>query len=291
MRTLCFHAAGVAFSLALLAGAGQAQTTPQLISFQGLLADSLGQPLPDGDPVHIRFAFYGQESGGQPYLSVLQEDVATDEGRFALLIGSGTITPGTEASLADVFQKHGEVWLGMEVGGDGEMTPRTRIGSVPYAVRADDGVPKGGIIMWSGTLAAIPAGWRLCDGTGGTPDLRDRFVMGTSAGQQPGGTGGSTQIWLSPSHLPVHSHGFTTGVAGGHQHSFNYNVYIPQIVNHWIGGLVVAPLCYGYTTYTSNSVTDWSDDHTHSGSTGNAGGYDPFSILPPYYKLAFIMKL
>ena len=39
-------------------------------------------------------------------------------------------------------------------------------------------VPVGGIIIWSGTVAAIPANWTLCDGTAGTPDLRSRFVIG-----------------------------------------------------------------------------------------------------------------
>lgn len=38
------------------------------------------------------------------------------------------------------------------------------------------------IVMWYGALAAIPAGWQLCDGTGGTPDLRGYFVKGTAAG-------------------------------------------------------------------------------------------------------------
>jgi hypothetical protein len=40
------------------------------------------------------------------------------------------------------------------------------------------GVPTGGIIMWSGTIATIPAGWALCDGSNGTPDLRNRFIAG-----------------------------------------------------------------------------------------------------------------
>jgi len=31
--------------------------------------------------------------------------------------------------------------------------------------------------MWSGSIATIPFGWKLCDGNNGTPDLRDKFVM------------------------------------------------------------------------------------------------------------------
>jgi len=52
-------------------------------------------------------------------------------------------------------------------------------------------LPAGIIVMWSGTLATIPAGWALCNGTQGTPDLRDKFIKGWSQGVNPGGTGGS----------------------------------------------------------------------------------------------------
>ncbi len=53
------------------------------------------------------------------------------------------------------------------------------------------GIPSGAIIMWAGTLASIPSGWRLCDGTSGTPDLRARFIRGTPPGINPGAIGGS----------------------------------------------------------------------------------------------------
>lgn len=53
------------------------------------------------------------------------------------------------------------------------------------------GIPQGGIIMWSGLIAAIPAGYKLCDGTAGTPDLREKFVRGAAAGVDPGTIAGS----------------------------------------------------------------------------------------------------
>ena len=66
----------------------------------------------------------------------------------------------------------------------------------PMLMRALDEVrrflmPSRGIIMWSGTAADIPAGWALCDGTGGTPDLTDRFILGAGKTYQPGATGGA----------------------------------------------------------------------------------------------------
>jgi hypothetical protein len=51
--------------------------------------------------------------------------------------------------------------------------------------------PAGGIVMWSGTAGDIPAGWLLCDGRNGTPDLTSRFVMGAGTNQPPHETGGS----------------------------------------------------------------------------------------------------
>src|SRR5262245_17336895 len=51
-------------------------------------------------------------------------------------------------------------------------------------------VPKGAILMWSGALDAIPAGWALCDGREGTPDLRDRFVVGAGGKRAARATGG-----------------------------------------------------------------------------------------------------
>ena len=64
----------------------------------------------------------------------------------------------------------------------------------PMLMRALDEVrrflmPSRGIIMWSGTAADIPTGWALCDGTGGTPDLTDRFILGAGKAYQPGATG------------------------------------------------------------------------------------------------------
>jgi hypothetical protein len=54
-------------------------------------------------------------------------------------------------------------------------------------------VPKGAILMWSGAPEAIPAGWTLCDGTNGTPNLSGRFIVGYDEGNtdynKPGNTG------------------------------------------------------------------------------------------------------
>ena len=70
-------------------------------------------------------------------------------------------------------------------------------------------VPQGVILMWSGSVATIPVGWALCDGTGGTPDLRDKFIVGAGTGGSygVGDTGGATSA--------------TSTAAGAHDHSGN----------------------------------------------------------------------
>ena len=52
-------------------------------------------------------------------------------------------------------------------------------------------VPAGLIAAWSGAASAVPAGWALCDGSNGTPDLRGRFLVGAGGDYAVGDTGGA----------------------------------------------------------------------------------------------------
>lgn len=67
-------------------------------------------------------------------------------------------------------------------------------------------IQTGMIILWSGAIVDIPAGYVLCDGNNGTPDLRNRFIVGAGDTYDPGDVGGATE----------HLHTFTTN---GHFHS------------------------------------------------------------------------
>ena len=58
------------------------------------------------------------------------------------------------------------------------------------AAQINSPFPSGGIVMWSGSVASIPSGWLLCDGTNGTPDLRNRFIVGAGSTYAVGATGG-----------------------------------------------------------------------------------------------------
>jgi len=66
----------------------------------------------------------------------------------------------------------------------------------------------GGIILWSGAIVNIPSGFVLCDGNNGTPDLRDKFIVGAGNGYAVGANGGNVN----------HTHAFT---GDGHSHSIS----------------------------------------------------------------------
>jgi microcystin-dependent protein len=146
-------------------------------------------------------------------------------------------------------------------------------------------LPKGAIMLWAGTLASIPAGWQLCDGTNGTPDLRDRFVLGVSEGENPGATGGSHFYYLSVSSLPSHDHAINTG--GAHAHTYSKKVYSEsRTVDERVSSNLVCSL-----SHSNNNSTTQSGTHNHRGATGTTGGGAPIDNRPSFYKLAFICRL
>jgi microcystin-dependent protein len=141
-------------------------------------------------------------------------------------------------------------------------------------------IPVGGIIMWSGTIANIPTGWALCNGSNSTPDLRNKFVVGAHSGAgigtvatagptfnattgvlsdnyTPGNTGGETAHQLTIAELASHQHRWGTddnsGAGGGGNPDAN-------------GGTV-------WKAYTEAT-----------------GGDNYHENRPPYYALAFIMR-
>lgn len=167
----------------------------------------------------------------------------------------------------------------------------------PEAVSFDpsSAIPTGVICMWSGTLAAVPSGWALCDGNNGTPNLLDRFVVGVPTnGTNPGATGGSTSKTTTG-----HTHtNPNTGSSGSHNH--NINVVDASAMAHSGARKLyegVASGFYGYYDIDDHPVhghsanSGYGGNHYHTqGNTGSST--DTITdIRPKYYALAFIMKL
>lgn len=136
------------------------------------------------------------------------------------------------------------------------------------------------VVMWSGSVASIPAGWSLCDGTNGTPDLRGRFIVGAGGDYAVAATGGAETVTLTAAQMPVHSHTGTTNSAGEHTHA---------------GGGALAGVFSEVGTPAENatlvnSATGSAGAHTHTVTTDNAGSGDSHENRPPYYALCFIRK-
>lgn len=136
------------------------------------------------------------------------------------------------------------------------------------------------VVMWSGSAASIPAGWSLCDGTNGTPDLRGRFIVGAGGSYAVAATGGAETVTLTAAQMPVHSHTGTTSSAGEHTHA---------------GGGVLAGVFNEVGTPAENanlinSATGSAGAHTHTFTTNNAGSGEAHENRPPYYALCFIRK-
>ena len=134
----------------------------------------------------------------------------------------------------------------------------------------------GMIIMWSGSIASIPSGWVLCNGSNGTPDLRDRFIVGAGSSYAVAATGGSKDAIVVS-----HTHTGTTASNGNHVHSVTGTSTSP-IGAYGGGGTNMG----NYTTSNTSSA----GAHTHTFTTDSTGSSGTNANLPPYYALAFIMK-
>jgi hypothetical protein len=125
----------LALLLTLIVSAPTLAQRPLLISYQGLLTDATGTPVPDGQ-LSIRFALYKQSEGGSNVWSETQS-VSITSGVFDIYLGSESEIP------PELFEY--QLWLGVKVGTDGEMTPRTLLGVAPYAVAMYDTTTPGQI--------------------------------------------------------------------------------------------------------------------------------------------------
>jgi len=155
--------------------------------------------------------------------------------------------------------------------------------NVAYAYPTETLIPSGGIILWSGSIASVPAGWYLCNGSNGTPDLRDRFIVGAGSTYAVAATGGSANAIVVS-----HTHTATSSVTDpGHVHGngtiYPYNGTGTQVEQNQNGGP---------ETYTSFNVNTASSTTGISVSTtvDSAGSSGTNANLPPYYALAYIMK-
>jgi len=195
----------------------------------------------------------------------------TDSDNFAV---GGTLSVTGNTTLSSTLT------VNSSVGSSGQVLASRGAGLSPQW--SSVGFIAGMIVMWSGTVATIPSGWVLCNGSNGTPDLRDRFIIGAT--QDDAGvaktniTGSLTQTGGSKDAIVV-SHNHTATVTDpGHTHTASG-------ISNLGGGANAFNWSTGASTQTTNSATTGiSVAISTQGSSGTNAN------LVPYYALAFIMK-
>ena len=195
-RTTTMLAATVLLTLSMSAYAAG----PQLINYQGILANDLGQPL-EG-PLDLTFRVYSVESGGTALWTEIHTEVAVDRGVFNVVLGGGTPFPG---NLFNATHR----WLGVSVGNGHELVPRQRFTSVPWAMRStvadtaafslSGGSGAGWTISGDNMYAAVPGNVgigrtapakKLHIGSHTVPDSEGMIRLSSRSGTQ-----GSNRTW------------------------------------------------------------------------------------------------
>ena len=205
-------------------------------------------------------------------------DVLTAQNYFASLTlgaalpvasgGSGVTTAAAYSVLCGGTTSTGPIQAIASVGTAGQVLTSNGVGALPTMQAV---FSAGMIMLWSGSSAAIPIGWLLCDGTSSTPNLRDRFVVGAGSTYAVGATGGTADaVVVSHTHTatvsdPGHNHTANVFSSGGAYAAFS-NIAGPNVVT------------------TSTSTTGVTVANSTTGVSGTNQN------LPPYYALCYIMK-
>ncbi|KAA1183132.1 tail fiber protein [Photorhabdus heterorhabditis] len=175
-------------------------------------------------------------------------------------------------------------------------------------------LPRGMIVMFSGNSA--PTGWAFCDGNNGTPDLRSRFVMcgetisetGKSSNKASGSGNGknfsidteSTQVsvtvnvqntTLTESQIPSHQH--IEAIAYYSSSEMKYGIFSPggHDINQIRNDNRIVMSKYDGPQYAYTSNTGGGQGHNHQATASSSSHDHSVNVIPPYYLLAFIMKL
>ena len=153
-------------------------------------------------------------------------------------------------------------------------------------------VPIGLIAMWYGSVASIPDGWALCDGSSATrtdgagsittPNLVNRFVRGADGDAPspavPGQTSGANAVAISVQNLPQHAHPFTGSNANAPHNHTTQTAYAPHNHNTSEANAPHTHNTHGANAPHSHSVHGANANHSHGwkhGSNRNQGYYQP----------------
>ena len=225
-----------------------------------------------------------------------------------------TVNRAQENTLARAFPEGSVVELRLTAGSIEEIASQ-----LTTDIIAATTVPRGIITMWSGATNAVPSGWALCDGNNGTPNLKDRFIVGAGQSYGVGNVGGSiTQtpsVWtnaagtgiqvagtaITEAQMPWHTHSGSVGSDASIQvHSAIQSSGAGEWLDDdsfgspdWSPGPIRKPL-KEFSASLSINGTGGSQPHYHSvtdNGHAHTAAASAIDVRPPYYALAYIMKL
>jgi len=227
--------------------------------------DNNGVPLAGG-------LIYTYQAGSSTPLATYQDNAGTIANANPIVLDSAGRVPNEIWLLSGYSYK----FIVQSASGTSLITLDNLYGILQNAPASAPAVPSGCILIWSGSTGSIPSGWLLCNGSNGTPDLRNSFVLGAGNTYAVGATGGSTDAI-------VVSHTHTATVTDpGHVHATpNGQGYITNNPSNsqYGGGL------FGTSNpNTASAVTGITVANATAGVSGSGAN------MPPYYALAFIMK-
>lgn len=150
-------------------------------------------------------------------------------------------------------------------------------------------LPVGIICRWYGSVASIPSGWSLCNGSGGTPDLRNRFVIGAGGSYAPHATGGAATATSTAAGSHNHggstgSHVLTVGEMPRHKHGLGNDV----VKDRGSGGTITGSGVYADGAAETDEQGN-DEAHSHTIPTQADHTHD-VATMPPYYALCYIMR-
>lgn len=145
-------------------------------------------------------------------------------------------------------------------------------------------LPIGAIVYWP-SVSAAPTGWHVCDGAAGTPNLRDKFIVGAGLTYAPAETGGAFSTAVAGT-VTVGSHTVVTAELPSHRHT-----YSDQYESQTQTGLDISATFSTGTQHTDTRTTASAGDGSGHGHAGSTVTLNNITATPPYYALYLIMKV
>jgi hypothetical protein len=221
-------------------------------------------------------------SGGQLYS--YQAGSSTPLATYTTV--SGTIANANPIILGTDGRAPNEIWLTygynykfiLQDSGGGTIATYDDIygilGTIPAASST---LPTGMILLWSGSIGSIPAGYLLCDGTNSTPDLRNRFIIGAGSSYSVNQTGGSAD-----SIVVSHTHTATV-TDPGHTHT-------PTPSTSFLRATAGANGSNSGSNWRNDTLTISSETTGITVANSTTGTSGTGANIPPYFALCYIMK-